>query len=269
MRGTKADGLSSLGNSTHAVECEAGATNNAIGGAAGAGNRIAFSPSGFAGVRVRDGSLKNSILGNAVFSNGALGIDLGAAGVTANDSCDGDSGANMLQNFPVLTQAVSGKGTGIRGSLNSTAGGSFLLQFFANSACDGSGNGEGQIYLGDKTVVTSNDCNVSFVATFNTSVPTGYVITSTATDAANNTSEFSACVTLAPVPALAITPRTNHQVNVSWTNSATGFVLKQTSSLSPPIQWTTVPNSPVLTNNQFVVTLPISSTNRFFLLSFE
>ncbi len=50
------------------------------------------------------------------------------------------------------------------------------------------------------SVVTSNNCNASFVAAFPGSVPVGYVITATATDSANNTSEFSACVPVAPVP---------------------------------------------------------------------
>ena len=267
--GTKADGINALGNAFHAVECELGANNNTIGGALAAGNRIAFSQGGFAGVRIRDGSTNNSILGNSIFSNGALGIDLSTAGVSGNDACDTDTGGNMSQNFPILSRAVSGRATGFRGTLNSAASGTFLLQFFASPACDSSGNGEGQIYLGDKTVVTSNNCNVSFSAVLPVAVSVGSVVTATATDSANNTSEFSACFPVALVPALTIAPRTNHQVDLSWTNTAADFVLKQTGSLSPPVQWTAVTNAPVATNGQLVVTLPITSTNRFFLLSFE
>lgn len=275
--GTKADGISGLGNVYHGIECEAGANNTIIGGGAGAGNRIGFSQTVYAGVRIRAGSTGNSILGNAIFSNGptsaggpnGLGIDLGVAGPTANDPCDTDTGANMLQNFPVLSQAVSGNATGIRGSLNSAAGAAFLLQFFASPVCDPTGYGEGQIYLGDKTVVTSNDCNASFVAAFPVSVPAGFVITATATDSANNTSEFSACVPVIPMPPLAIAPAANSQVNLTWTNSPAGLVLKQTGSLAPPIQWTTVAANPSVMNGQAAVPLPITSTNRFFLLSFE
>jgi titin len=267
--GTKADGISGLGNRFHSIECELGASNNSIGGPAGAGNRIGFSGTIYAGVRVRDGSINNLIRGNAICSSGALGIDLSVAGVSANDACDGDGGANLQQNFPVLTQAVSGNGTGVRGTLNSKANSTFLLQFFASPACDSTGYGEGQIFLGEKTVVTGADCNASFVANLSGSVPVGYVLTSTATDNANNTSEFSACLPIGPVPTLSIRSITNQQINVSWTNTTTGFGLKQTGSLSPPVQWVPVTNSPAVVNGQFVVTLPVGAGNKFYLLSFE
>ena len=274
--GTKSDGINGLGNTYHGVECEVGACNNTIGGNGGAGNRLAFaqtfSGAGYAGVRIRNGSTNNAILGNAIFSNAGLGIDLGAYGVNMNIPCAMGSGANMAQNYPILTQAVSGTGTGIRGSLNSRPNNAFLLQFFANPICGSpffAGFGQGQIYIGQMSVVTSNDCNTSFVAAFPASVPVGYVITATATDSANNTSESSGCSTAGPVPTLSISPSTNQQVTLAWTNTTTGFVLKQTDSLSPPIQWTTVTNSPVVTNGQFVVTLPAGTGNRFYVLSFE
>ena len=54
-----------------------------------------------------------------------------------------------------------------------------------------------------------------------------------------------------------------------WTNTTTGFGLKQTSSLSPPIQWTAVTNNPVVSNGQFVVTLSAATGNRFYVLSFQ
>src|SRR5207248_3045553 len=58
--GTKIDGATGLGNTFHAVECEAGANNTTIGGAvAGAGNRIGFSQTVYAGVRIRSGSTGN------------------------------------------------------------------------------------------------------------------------------------------------------------------------------------------------------------------
>jgi hypothetical protein len=143
------------------------------------------------------------------------------------------------------------------------------LQFFANPACNVQGYGDGQFYLGQTTVVTSNDCNVSFVANLPGSTTLGYVVTATATDSANNTSEFSACVPAGPVPVLSISPSANQQVNIAWTNTTTHFGLKQTGSLSPPIQWTAVTNIPVVFNGQLVVTLSAATGSRFYVLSFE
>jgi titin len=277
--GVDATGTNALANGSTifaaAVEFESGSHDNLIGGLTpGAGNRIGFAPSLRSGVRIRNGATNNAILGNAIFSNAELGIDLGYGsegtfGVSLNDPCDADTGANNLQNFPVLTQAVTGNGIGIRGTLNSEANRSYLLQFFASPTGNSHGYGEGQIYLGQTSVVTGNDCNTSFVASFSGSVPVGYAITATATDSANNTSEFSASIPAALVPSLAIIPTANHQLAVSWTNTTTGFVLKQTSSLTPPIQWTAVTNSPAMINGKFVVTLPTATGNCFYTLRFE
>src|SRR5262249_11158691 len=118
--GTKLDGVSLLGNGQHNVEFEAGCHSNLVGGPMpGAGNLIAdarnYNGGPFAGVRVRNLATNNLILGNSIFSNLALGIDLGTAGVSANDNCDSDTGGNMLQNFPVITEALSGAFTMLRG----------------------------------------------------------------------------------------------------------------------------------------------------------
>ena len=220
-------------------------------------------------MRVRDLSTNNAIHGNAIFANAALGIDLSNAGVTANDDCDGDSGANVRQNFPVLTQAYSGANTGVRGYLNSRPNTTYRLQFFASAACDSSGSGEGQVYLGDKIVTAATACSNSFVATLSGAIPVGHVITATATDSANNTSEFSACRPVASAPILNMAVAAGNQLTLSWTNTAVGFMLKETENLSPPVQWGPVTNAPVVLNGQFVVTLSAQGGKRFYLLSFE
>ena len=198
--GTDSSGSTGLGNGDGIFLFDAG--NNAIGGIEPAEpNIIAFNSRGIA---VETG-ISNAFLSNSLFSNG-LGIDLGTDGVTPNDAGDGDTGPNNLQNFPVLTSAISGSTT-IEGTLNSAANIVFRLEFFSNAACDPSGNGEGETFLGFKDVTTDGTGNVSFTATFATSVTVGHFITATATDPGNNTSEFSQCAVVAPtLQSLAVSP---------------------------------------------------------------
>jgi hypothetical protein len=84
----------------------------------------------------------------------------------------------------------------ITGDLHSSPGESFQIHFYLNAACDGSGYGEGQKYLGTTTTSTDGSGDASF--TFNspfTPFTSGEFITATATDLNANTSEFSACFT--------------------------------------------------------------------------
>jgi CSLREA domain-containing protein len=192
--GTNAAGSSSLFNEGRGVYIQGGASNNnAIGGtAAGQGNTIAFNL--MQGVYVGSG-VGNAIRGNSIHSNTLLGIDLGAVGVTANDSKDKDTGANNLQNFPVISSASAGTQR-VMGSFSSLVQTQFTIQFFSSPTCDASGNGEGVTPIGTTTVTTANNGNASF----NVVVPlvAGQRVTATATDPAGNTSEFSPCFTVGP-----------------------------------------------------------------------
>ncbi len=188
-----------------------GASSNVIGapGTAtppdGSANEVAHNTR--TGIAVYGGSADDSIRGNSVHDNGELGIDLSlvtatavvhADGVTPDDAGDGDTGPNGLQNFPVLTSvAPLGGATEIAGSL-STADGTYTVDFYDSSACDDSGNGEGTTWIGSDSVTVAGG-----TGTFDTGdlilapVSPGDAITATATDASGNTSEFSACATLA------------------------------------------------------------------------
>ncbi len=68
------------------------------------GNTVAFN--GGAGVSILNDSQGNTISGNNIHDNGGLSIDLGGDGRTANDRDDLDSGANFVQNYPVLIRAT-------------------------------------------------------------------------------------------------------------------------------------------------------------------
>jgi titin len=279
--GTKADGTSALGNLLHGIDIfdvAVGSTNNTIGGtAAGAGNRIAFAQTAFySGVRVRNGSSNNLVSANSIFSNAELGIDLGFGnqgtfGVTLNVPCESGIAANAAnagQNYPVLTNVYSGTATQIRGTLNSGTGKTYLLQFFSNPSGNALGYGEGQVFLGQTNLTLGATCSSNFTVFLPVSVPAGWVVTATATDPANNTSEFSAWTNVVIIPKVvssAVNPA-NRQFSLSWTNNGGSYVLQQTFSLNSPQQWATVTNTPGISNGLFVLTLPATNGNAFYRL---
>jgi hypothetical protein len=117
-------------------------TGNAISGSSGDG------------VFVGDGATAVSILGNSIYANGGLGIQLDAA-----------SNANDNQAAPVLTAATSsGSGLTITGTLQSVTGTTFRIEFFANTTADPSGFGQGQTYLGFATATTDATGQAGFTA---------------------------------------------------------------------------------------------------------
>lgn len=198
--GTDITGSLPLGNTGNGISIRLFSTNTTVG--AGGPNVIAFN--GGAGVAIGSGVTDTSagarISRNSIHDNGGLGIDLATDGLTANDPGDPDAGPNNLQNYPVLSAASSnGVSTGVRGSLNSSPASSFTIEFFASPACDGSGNGEGQTFLGAAVVTTNGAGDALFDATL-PAPAIGQVLTATATDAAGNTSEFSECVAVMALP---------------------------------------------------------------------
>ncbi len=192
--GTQRNGTSPLGNDGEGVYVDT--PDNTIGGTGqGAANVIAFNAR--QGVFVEFVGVDNTgnrILGNSIFSNGRLGIDLrggteNAAGATKNDPGDADTGANDLQNKPSLASAVTADGkTTVKGKLVSAPGDPFLIQLFSNP----SGN-EGKSFIGSKSVSTNANGVAVFEFVASQAVPAGQGITATATDAVGaNTSELSA-----------------------------------------------------------------------------
>lgn len=208
--GTDITGTQVLGNAGDGVFVSG--NNNTIGGISGGagqdpGNTIAGN--GGRGVNTTFSTTGLSILGNSIHSNGSLGIDLGGDGlINPNDNCDGDSGANNLQNYPVITKVVAVQGlVSISGTLNSAANTTFQLEFFSSTSGDPSGSGEGKTPLGSTNVTTDGTCNASFSSLI-FDLPSGEgLMTATATrlDGSLNpieTSEFSAFMmapTAAPV----------------------------------------------------------------------
>ena len=188
--GLDSGGVNKLSNANYGVWISGGNDNTIGGEADAAGNTIAFN---YQGVAVFSGT-GNAILRNSIYSSFFYGINLNNDGVTANDPCDADAGANHLQNYPVLTSVSSnGATTHIQGTLNSVSSTDYRVEFFVNDACNNYGNGDGKTFIGFTTVTTNASCTATIDAVFPVAVAADQVVTATATDPNGNTSEFSKC----------------------------------------------------------------------------
>jgi titin len=140
---------------------------------------------------------------NRMRNNNLFGIDLLGQGQTGlpvvdvNDPNDTDVGPNNRQNAPELSAAevVIGKGLTIEGTLDSTPGASFVVDFYHTAACNVRGRGEGGVHLGSTNVtLNANGANASFSVVVLAPAQAGGVVTATATaSATGDTSEFSNC----------------------------------------------------------------------------
>ena len=140
------------------------------------------------------GGTANTIRNNSIYDNGGLGIDLANNGVTANDCHDFDTGANDLQNFPLLLDApvfnpdgtVTATGAELSQPLEF-----YTIDFYASPSADPTNHGEGATYLGSQSVQTDDHGLATLNFTSSAAVPPSYVISATATDRFGSTSEFS------------------------------------------------------------------------------
>ena len=218
--GVAPDGITPLGNNARSifvgVNNAEGTVSAQIGGSnAGEGNLIensrndavvvsgaasgsirgnAISRNGNRGVVISSTQAHFPILGNTFFGNGAaapgnaflgLDIDLGGDGITNNDAGDADTGANGLQNTPVITGVA---GQTITATLNSLPNTSFRVEFFAKSAI-------GQTFLGFVNATTNGSGNAGPFALAAPSNLSGTTVAATATRLVGSrpieTSEFS------------------------------------------------------------------------------
>jgi hypothetical protein len=194
--GTDPSGTIGLGNVDHGLMVSGGVDNEAGGQGAGEGNIIAFN--GLDGVFVTGGgAARNRISGNSIFSNGDLGIDLAPNGVgTGNKSA------------PVFASVANSGGNPIVTVTTDTGD---AIEYFrvGNSSSptvipDATGSGEGFLYLGvclDNGACTGpymvsaadSDAAAGTVRAIlsGASLPAGEILTATATDPLNETSEFA------------------------------------------------------------------------------
>jgi CSLREA domain-containing protein len=186
--GTDREGTAGMGNGD-GVSVSSGGGNNV-----GPGNTIAFNS--VYGVDM--GSATNRVVANSIHDNGGLGIHNDPDSVTISP--------------PTLTSAVkSDTNTTVNGTISGPASTTFFIEFFRNTACDGSGAGEGQTYIGFATPTTNGAGSASY--TFSSTVlNAGDIVTATATNASTlSTSEFSVCRTVVT----STTPPGQQQFDVS------------------------------------------------------
>jgi trimeric autotransporter adhesin len=192
-------------------------SNNIIGASGNGGtitaNTVRFMVAG--GIVVQgDSALNNSINANFVFENGLSGngmdIDLvasnAAAGPTANDPGDGDSGANGLQNFPVPTQLTyTGPGTGaghldrpaVLSAVLDSQPGTYRVDAYFSSAINTNGQrGHAELFLGRSSINVGNAPTGFAMAVVVPNQLPGGVISLTATNAAGNTSEIGSALSI-------------------------------------------------------------------------
>jgi hypothetical protein len=215
--GTDVTGNNCLGNGRDGVFVNRGSVNHTI-----TDNLITCN--GRDGVNIpnfatNDPGIQIQVVQNSIYANAALGIDLGDAGITPNDPGDADTGANFLQNFPVLTSVIfppapSEDRTGkpnrpevtvnINATLNSTPNTAFTVHWYfsSDSQCTTNEQGSRPLVTGRVSgVTTDNNGNASFNFPFDFPVgTTNGIINTTATDPNGNTSEFSACLPVNSTP---------------------------------------------------------------------
>jgi Calx-beta domain len=168
--------------------------------------------SGYAtGIRIT-GAAGYRIEGNSIFSTG-IPIDLGADGPSPNDpSPDADTGANNLQNYPVLTSATLAGGVlTVTGTLTSAPLTSYTVELFADTAADP----EARTFLGSFVVMTGATGEGAFNQSTSLLATADQVITSTAIrHTGGDTSEVSAPVAVDAPGTLALSA-TTYTVNES------------------------------------------------------
>jgi hypothetical protein len=277
--GTQEDGVSPLGNEWHNIDFLNTASSNLVGGISStADNRIAFvQSSSYDGVRIRAGCLGNFVSRNCIFSNGSLGIVVGA-----------NAGLNT-SNLVTLTAVFSdGVTTGIQGSLNTYANGHFLVQFYENLVPNASGYGEGLTYLTKTNLTTSGTGKAVFSLSLPMGIPSGRYISATATDSGQTTWEFARDFAVAPPPSFTIvqsgpakiltTNSITHVVTTNygpptisalWPTNPAGFVVLRATNLSPKVVWSPATNTITTNGADTSITIAPNGFMSFYRLLFQ
>ncbi|HWY76767.1 MAG TPA: immunoglobulin domain-containing protein, partial [Verrucomicrobiae bacterium] len=254
--GIAGTGGSPLGNGFNGVALANLAANNLIGGAGAGGNQIAYNGSNGV-VLFASAGIDNAILGNSIYSNTVLGIDLGGDGPTPNHNPPANSGPNRFENWPVVADATSISGvTTIRGTLNSVPSQNYRIEFFLNDTTNQSGFGEGRFFIGPLNQFVLSDGNGDFAVPFAFPATDTQYVTATATDPNGNTSEFSPGLLVRTPPVLGTQPTNAVLVEGTGTNICV------TATGTPPIQYQWQLNGVNIAGaTDSCYTIPVAQTN--------
>ncbi|MEO8434725.1 MAG: CSLREA domain-containing protein [Pyrinomonadaceae bacterium] len=255
--GTAANGTTCLGNGRDGIFVNNGSVGHTI-----AENLITCN--GRNGVNIpsvitNDPGVRIFLDNNRIFANGALGIDLGDPGITPNDFQDPDGGANLQQNFPILTSVVSaaqfeaesssGSTSGqnarpisteaaviVNGSLNSTPSTTFTVHWYfsGDSQCLINQQSSRPLVSGKLPNVSTN-ANGDAQFLFPLDLPTGInngIVNCTATDPQGNTSEFSACLPVSASPSTTSVQFSASSYNKSESGPSTNITVTRTGNIS-------------------------------------
>jgi hypothetical protein len=226
--------------------------NNLLIGGRGAGEANLIAYNLYDGVTVAGNT--TTISGNSVYANGELGINLAPnlytqtypASVTPNDPGDTDTGANDLQNFPVITAASGGAAsTVVQGTIDTQFPSQVTIELFSSEAADASGFGEGQVFQGTAVPDAAGNWSATLPGGLS-----GKYVSATATDAAGNTSEFSRAVQVTGGAAPTFTPM------ASLTPTRSGGSKSTATPTRTPTPGTTVTATPTRTPTPALTATP-------------
>ncbi len=147
------------------------------------------------GVAIWDsGTDNNAVLGNSIFRNDGLGIEIQGVGVNANDTNDTDTGANDDHEYAGIHDRLARPAsTTVNFDLDTNQSGNYRIEFFVSDLADATGSGEGQTLVHSEVISHTGGGVESFAAVFATSA--NAVISATATEdfggSYGSTSEFS------------------------------------------------------------------------------
>ncbi len=152
------------------------------------------------------GGAGNRVLYNTFSDNGAIDIDLAAAGPSANQASNPGVGPNHLQNYPTLTLAERSTGSSptinISGQLHSAPNTAYRFEVYIGR-CDPSSptRGTAEYWIGRVNSLSNAQGDATFSAVFNVPSFLGSLsqVSATATSSSGDTSEIGECFPITEV----------------------------------------------------------------------